>query len=31
MWWRHALAFLAGTVAAAVCIVAGVWLYLEIA
>jgi hypothetical protein len=30
MWRRHALAFLAGMVAAAVCIVAGLWVYVEV-
>lgn len=31
MWWQHVLAFLTGVVAAAVCIGAGLWVYVEIA
>jgi hypothetical protein len=30
MWWRHALAFLVGMATAAVCIVVGLWVYLEV-
>lgn len=31
MWWKHALAFLAGVTTAVVCIVVGFWAYIEIA
>lgn len=30
MWWKHVLAFLLGALTAVVCIVLGVWAYVEL-